>query len=97
MIRDPRMAVCIEAVAVGMRAMVGGVTRDDVERMRQRAAQSLEPEDPMLLAVTGFVAAYPEARGDPAALAEIGSGLRDAVERAFRPDPVDAGRRDIHG
>jgi hypothetical protein len=92
-----RFGVITDATAVAMRAMVGDLDPLDVDHLVTRATQLLDSEDPVFRAVTGFATQHELCRRQPAALAAIGTELRDQMLRLMQPDPPDLHRRDIHG
>ncbi|MEO1024047.1 MAG: hypothetical protein AAFX07_00655 [Pseudomonadota bacterium] len=94
---DPRISCLFDAVSVAMSAKVADVDGMQVERMVSVAQQVLEADDPALRAITEFATQYELHAFDAEKLIELGTTLHDALERAMRPDPVDAGRRDIYG
>lgn len=94
---SPRVACLFDALAVAKSARVADVDGLQVERMVTTASQVLDQDDPALRAITGFATQFELHQFDPERLEELGRTLDDALERALRPDPVDAHRRDIYG
>jgi len=94
---SPRVQVGLQASTVALRAKSGQMTGADVEELQAVAEQLLRKDDALFLAVSDFATQYLLITHDPAAIAERGAWLLDAIERATRPDPVDYARCDIHG
>lgn len=99
MARDrDQMQVLFAALDLAYQARVLNVARADVSLVQANAEQVLDRDDPVFFAINRFATDYQLAVLAPAVrLPEIGAALRDAIELALRPDPVDGARSDIHG
>ena len=93
----PKGAVAMDAIAVGMQAMLNDLGAEDLAGLLSRAEELLESDDPIFLAITNFATDWEICRADADRLRAIGETLRDAVSRALRPDPFDGARVDIYG
>lgn len=96
MTRD-HIAVRMAALAVSYKARINDLDAEDVARLHVQAEQLLEPGAPLLHHIAEFVVGHELAVRDPERLAELGERLRHAVDVDAMPDPIDAGRADIHG
>lgn len=94
---SPRTACLFNAVSVAMSAKVADVDGLDVDHMVTEATQVLDDGSPERAAILNFATDFELYQFDPEQLLSMGTTLHDALERALRPDPVDAGRRDIYG
>lgn len=93
--RCPRLAARMAALSLAMEAKCGSLDVATLEALQDRVRGIDDPA--LTVAVDGF-ATQVAARGTGAlVLAALGQELLDAIERMVRPDPVDIGRRDIHG
>lgn len=87
----------LAAQAVALRARTGGLQAYEVDDMRVRAEQLLARDSALRAAIYHFCTMYELDHHDSAKLIEHGEELSRGVDRALRPDAVDAGRIDIHG
>lgn len=94
---DPVVAIGMNALSVAMKAKCGQLTASDVADLMNDAGELLDAQQPVRIAVTTFATGYELYDDDPAYLRTLGVELHEAIARAFRADPVDLHRRDIHG
>lgn len=91
-----RVEIMIGATALAMQAKCGDVSELDQHDVLTKVQQLLDPSDPLARLVTGFVVALEtNPMGDD--LTRLGADLHNDLCRLARPDPVDAGRKDIYG
>ena len=93
---DPIGPALLAATAVAMSARGGAVRPEAVQQLRDLAA-ALPADHPLRFEALGFAAAFDTYRRNPQALAVLGEALDRGITRALRRDPVDLGRKDIHG
>lgn len=93
---DPIGPALLAATAVAMSARGGAVRPEAVQQLRDLAA-ALPADHALRFEAQAFAAAFEAHRRDPQALAHLGAALDRGITRALRRDPVDVGRKDIHG
>jgi hypothetical protein len=91
------LPVLMSAFAVALSARTGQLTAHAVDAMREQAEELMANDDPTRPAIMTFATMYDLVRRDPAALAELGSDLRRAVNYALTPAPTTRSRADIDG
>ncbi|MEO0700108.1 MAG: hypothetical protein AAFY81_10420 [Pseudomonadota bacterium] len=91
------IAFRMKAFAMAMSAKSGAVDVWDVADLEIAAEDQKDPEDPLVRAALTFTSAYDHVANDERGLREAGDRLANAIERATRPDPIDAHRKDIYG
>lgn len=93
--RCPLHAARLSALSMAMEAKCGSFDMATLEALQDRLRGV---DDAALRIAVDRFATQVQARGTgELVLHALGQELLDAVERSVRPDPVDAGRRDIHG
>ena len=95
--RDPRIALRIEAFAIGMMARVGGLKWSDLGRLLELVDERRPHEPELAREVTEFAEAFHRNRHNPEEVMRLGERLCKVVQLHCLPEPVDAGRRDIYG
>ncbi|MEO1796596.1 MAG: hypothetical protein AAFR53_06230 [Pseudomonadota bacterium] len=91
------IAFRINAFAVAMAAKNNSLDLWEVAALQIAAEDHEDPEDPVVRAALKFATSYDWIGQDKDALREAGDRLANAIERANRPDPINAHRKDIHG
>jgi hypothetical protein len=96
MMQRAEIAVVFDGLALALTARCGGLSRATLDRGLGRAAR-LDRHHPARAAIEAFGAVWRAACADPVQIAAAGEALQRDLMRAMRPQPVDAGRVDIHG
>ncbi|MGS4945543.1 hypothetical protein ACVDG3_08695 [Meridianimarinicoccus sp. RP-17] len=93
--RCPVHAARLSALSLAMAARCGSFDLRELEALQDR--MRTVDDTPLRHAIDAFATRIEVDGTGELALHALGTELLDAVERAARPDPVDAGRKDIHG
>ncbi|MEM7317540.1 MAG: hypothetical protein AAF408_00815 [Pseudomonadota bacterium] len=88
-------SIKLNLFAIGMKARIGKMEARDVARLQEqvKAMPAHECKD----AINDILADLLKTKRSPDELAEVGAAICGWIDRWNRPEPVDAGRKDIYG
>lgn len=95
--RDPVIAIGMNALTVAMKAKCNALPADDVAELVTDAGELLLPDQPVHVAVMNFATGFELYVDDAAYLRNLGITLHEAIGRAVQFTPPGINRRDIHG